>query len=255
MAAALKIDLNCDLGESFGRYQLGDDAKIMPLITSANIACGFHAGDPIVMAHTVTMAKQHGVKVGAHPGFLDLQGFGRRSMGMSPQEIGHIIHYQLGALKAFVRVAGLQLSHVKPHRALYNMAAEDGVIAEAIAEAVAAYDDNLILVGLAGSKLVQAAENCGLRAAQEAFPDRTYLPDGRLMPRSQPGAVVAKPEDISENALRLVREGININGEQIRIDTLCLHGDHPGAVKNARQVRRQLEDADVAICPLIQVIQ
>ena len=254
MAAALKIDLNCDLGESFGRYSLGEDAEIMPLITSANIACGVHAGDPSVMASTVSLASQYGVKIGAHPGFPDLQGFGRRSMGLSPQEIGHFIHYQLGALEAFTRMAGRTITHVKPHGALYNLAVDDLVIAKAIAEAVTAYDDKLILVGLAGSKLVQAGRTYGLFTAQEAFPDRSYLPEGCLMPRSQPGAVITDPEAIAENALRFVRDGIKVNGDELQINTLCLHGDHPGAVRNAQKVRRRLEDANVVICPLSQIL-
>jgi len=247
MAEPLKIDLNCDLGESFGRYVLGEDAEIMKLITSANIACGFHAGDPKVMAQTVLLAKQNGVAVGVHPGFPDLQGFGRRKMDLSLQEIVDIITYQMGALDAFARVSGLKLAHVKPHGALYNLASKDAALANAIAQAIAAYNPALILVGLAGSALTQAGRDSGLRIAREGFPDRAYLPDGNLMPRNQPGAVLQEPDEIAGNALRLVREGIKLEGETIRMDTLCLHGDSPGALRNAQAVRFVLEAEGVNI--------
>lgn len=254
MAATLKIDLNCDLGESFGRYKLGEDAKIMPLITSANIACGFHAGDPTVMAHTVSLAGQHGVAVGAHPGYPDLQGFGRRSMGLSADDIHLVVLYQFGALEAFAHAAGLHLEHVKPHGALYNAAAQDSAVAYAIADAVLDFDETVILVGLAGSELIQAGESLGLAVANEGFPDRVYLPDGRLMPRTQPGALITDPQVVGANALRLVREGININGKAVPIDTLCLHGDNPSAVDNTRQVRQMLEAGGVEICPMRELI-
>jgi len=247
MAEPLKIDLNCDLGESFGRYVLGEDAEIMKLITSANIACGFHAGDPNVMAKTVSLAKQNGVAVGAHPGFPDLQGFGRRKMELPLQEIVDIITYQMGALDAFSRVSGLKLAHVKPHGALYNLASKDAALANAIAQAIAAYNPDLILVGLAGSELTQAGRDIGLRVAREGFPDRAYLPDGILMPRNQPGAVLHEPDVIAGNALRLVREGFKLEGETIRMDTLCLHGDSPGALRNAQAVRFVLEAEGVEI--------
>jgi len=247
MAEPLKIDLNCDLGESFGRYVLGEDAEIMKLITSANIACGFHAGDPNVMAKTVSLAKQNGVAVGAHPGFPDLQGFGRRKMELPLQEIVDIITYQMGALDAFSRVSGLKLAHVKPHGALYNLASKDAALANAIAQAIAAYNPDLILVGLAGSELTQAGRDIGLRVAREGFPDRAYLPDGILMTRNQPGAVLHEPDVIAGNALRLVREGFKLEGETIRMDTLCLHGDSPGALRNAQAVRFVLEAEGVEI--------
>ena len=254
MAATLKVDLNCDLGESYGRYKLGKDAEMMPLITSANIACGFHAGDPMVMAHAVSLARQHGVAVGAHPGYPDLQGFGRRSMGFSPEDIRQMVLYQLGALGAFAQTAGVYLEHVKPHGALYNAAAQDSAVAYAITDAVLDFDETMILVGLAGSELNQAGESLGLAVANEGFPDRAYLPDGRLMPRTQPGAVITDPKAVGENALRLVREGINIDGNAVPIDTLCLHGDNPSAVDNARQVRQILEDGGVEICPMRELI-
>lgn len=247
MAESLMVDLNCDLGESFGRYSLGEDESMMQLVSSANIACGFHAGDPDVMAHTVNLAKHYQVTVGAHPGYPDLQGFGRRHMGLSPQEIAYIIAYQIGALEAFVRIADLELVHIKPHGALYNLAAQDLAVANAIAQAVLAYDPGLILVGLAGSELTRAGKAAGLQIANEGFPDRAYLPDGQLMPRSQEGAVISAPEAVAENALRLVKEGILIGEEHVHIDTLCLHGDNPQAVENARAVRSALEDEGIEI--------
>jgi len=247
MAEPVKIDLNCDLGESFGRYMLGDDAEIMKLITSANIACGFHAGDPGVMARTVSLAKQNGVAVGAHPGYPDLQGFGRRKIDLSMNEIADTIIYQLGALNAFSRVSGLKLVHVKPHGALYNQATKDVALANAIAHAVAAYNPDLILVGLAGSALMQAGQEVGLRIAREGFPDRAYLPDGSLMPRSQSGAVLHEPDAVADNAIRLAREGLRIEGKIIRVDTLCLHGDNSEALRNAQAVRNLLDAEGVEI--------
>jgi len=252
MAQSLSIDLNCDLGESFGRYDLGQDAEMMSLITSANIACGFHAGDPSVMAHTVALAKRHKVSIGAHPGYPDLQGFGRRAMGLSPIEIAYSICYQIGALSAFTRVAGVELVHIKPHGALYNLASQDTAAARAIAQAVTEFNPDLILVGLAGSELIRQGEAAGLRVAQEGFPDRAYLPDGSLMPRAQPGAVISDPDAVAENALRLVEEGVRIKDEIIKIDTLCLHGDHPEAVNNARRIRKALEAEGVKIRSLSQ---
>jgi 5-oxoprolinase (ATP-hydrolysing) subunit A len=247
MARSLSVDLNCDLGESFGRYELGKDAEMMPLITSANIACGFHAGDPSVMARTVSLAKRHKVLVGAHPGYPDLQGFGRRALSLSPLEIAYALCYQIGALAAFTRVAGIELAHVKPHGALYNLASQDPAAARAIAAAVAEYDPGLVLVGLAGSVLVREAEAAGLRVAREGFPDRAYLPDGSLMPRAQPGALIEDPEAVAENAVRLVKQGIVIDQKPVKIDTLCLHGDHRESVKNAKTIRSALEAEGVEI--------
>lgn len=253
MDVHLKVDLNCDMGESFGSYSMGNDAEIMKLITSANIACGFHAGDPDVMARTVSLAKEQGVVVGAHPGFPDLQGFGRRELSLSPDEVVHVIIYQIGALDGFAKVSGTKLVHVKPHGALYNMASDDVELARAIARAVAAYNDELILVGLAGSELVKAGREVGLHTANEGFPDRAYLSDGSLMPRSQPGAVLHEPEVVARNALRLVREELIVKGETILMDTLCLHGDNPEALRNAQAVRRVLETEGVEIQALASV--
>lgn len=240
------IDLNCDLGESFGRYQLGSDAAIMPYITSANIACGYHAGDPTVMQATLRLAKAHGVAAGAHPGWPDLQGFGRREMTFSTVETRALVLYQVGALAALARAEGVELTHVKPHGALYNQAARDPALAAAVAAALRDFSRALVLVGLAGSRLIEAARENGLHAAAEAFPDRAYLPDGTLMPRSQPGAVLESAGEIAQNALRLAREGIR----GTPIDTLCLHGDHPNALENARAVRAALEQASIQVGPL-----
>ena len=247
MASVMRIDLNSELGEDFGRYDLGVDAEIMPLISSVNVACGFHAGDPQVMARTVALAKQHQVSLGAHPGFPDLQGFGRRRMDLSPDEIVNIVLYQLGALAGFARAAGVRLAQVKPHGALYNLGSQDREAADAIARAVYAYDRELVLVGLAGSALAQAGEEMGLRVAQEGFPDRRYLEEGQLLPRSQSGAVISDPKAVAANAVTLARDGITVRGGRIRIDTLCLHGDNAAAVRNARAVRKALLNAGFEI--------
>ena len=250
MDEPLIVDLNCDMGESFGRYELGQDAAVMPYITSANVACGFHAGDPCVMRRTVKLARQHEVALGAHPGYPDLQGFGRRKMDFSEHEITDFIIYQLGALGAFAAAEGVRLVHVKPHGALYNLASKDITAAKAIAQAVHDFDSSLILIGLAGSILVKEGIAMGLAVANEGFPDRAYLPDGQLMPRTQKGAVIHRPEIIAANALRMVKEGLTVNGEKVQIDTLCLHGDNITALENARAVRQTLEQAGITLSPL-----
>lgn len=242
----MTIDLNCDMGESFGRYTLGQDAALMPLITSANIACGYHAGDPSVMQATLRLAKQHGVAVGAHPGWPDLQGFGRREMAFSPAEVEALLLYQIGALAGIARAEGLELTHVKPHGALYNQAARDAALAAAVARAVQRFSRSLTLVGLAGSQSLAAAAEIGLPGAAEGFPDRAYLPDGSLMPRSQPGAVLESPAQVAQNAVRLAREGSGTNA----VDTLCLHGDNPRALENARAVRDALQFAGIRVARL-----
>lgn len=250
----MKIDLNCDMGESFGRYALGSDAAMMPHITSANVACGLHAGDPLVMAATVRLAVRHGVGVGAHPGFPDLQGFGRRKMDLSPEEIEAFVLYQVAALAGFARAEEAELSHVKPHGALYNMAAQNEEMARAIARGVARFSRNLVLVGLSGSRLVEAGRDAGLRVAREAFADRAYNPDGSLRSRRLPGAVLASPEQAAAQAVRLARDGVVIahSGEEVRVaaDTLCIHGDTPTALEIARIVRSQLAAASVSVVPL-----
>ena len=246
----VRIDLNCDLGESYGRFRLGEDEEMMALISSANVACGFHAGDPDVMAKTVALAKQYKVALGAHPGYPDLQGFGRRELALSGEEITNRMLYQLGALSAFARIAGVPMVHVKPHGALYNRAARDPIAAKAIAQAVQQFDPTMILVGLAGSELVRAGQEFGLTTANEGFPDRSYLPDGTLMPRSQRGAVITDPDEVAGNALKLALEGIKADGEIIKIDTLCLHGDNPASVANAKAVRLALKTAGITVSPL-----
>ncbi len=217
----MKIDLNCDLGEA-----IGNDAAIMPYITSANIACGFHAGDASVMQATVRLAKQYGVAIGAHPGWPDRQNFGRNEMNFSPEETQALVLYQIGALAGIAKAQGAELVHVKPHGALYNQAARDFVLAQAIAHAVKAFSRELILVGLAGSSLVEAGLEFDMRVANEGFPDRAYNPDGTLMSRRIKGAVIDSPEEVAENAIRLIKDGILFGGKRIQVDTLCLHGDN-----------------------------
>ena len=246
-----RIDLNADLGESFGAWRMGDDAGVMPWITSANIACGFHAGDPTTMRATIALCARHDVAIGAHPSLPDLQGFGRREMKIPPDEAYVQTLYQLGALHALTRVAGTQLHHVKPHGALYNMAARDRALAHAIATAVRDFDPLLILVGLAGSALVDAGRDAGLTVQREGFCDRRYRIDGSLTPRSEPGAVI---EDIGSAVAQAVSiatrgEAVTRDGETVRIeaDTLCVHGDRANAAQFAERLRRALEDAGARI--------
>ena len=250
----VKIDLNCDMGESYGRYQLGNDEAMMPHITSANIACGWHAGDPLVMEATVRLAAQHGVGVGAHPGFPDLQGFGRWAMGLSPDEIEAFVLYQVAALSGFARAGGVELAHVKSHGALYNMAAQDRAMSEAIARGVARFSRDLVLVGLAGSLLVEAGLEAGLRVAREAFADRAYNPDGSLRSRRLPGAVLESPQQAAAQAVRLASEGVVVaySGEKVRVeaDTLCVHGDTPAALSIVQAIRGELSDAGVSVEPM-----
>jgi 5-oxoprolinase (ATP-hydrolysing) subunit A len=245
------IDLNSDLGESFGPWKMGQDEALMPSITSANVACGFHAGDPTVMRQTIALAKRHGVAVGAHPGFPDLAGFGRREMQLNTSEVEDLVLYQLAAIAGVASAEGVRLQHVKAHGALYNMAARDATLARAIARAVAAFDRSLILFGLAHSLLIREAEQAGLRAAAEIFADRTYEPDGSLTSRRIAGSVIHDPADVVERAVEMVttREVTARDGSRIALEahTLCLHGDTPGAADLARQVRTALEAADVRV--------
>lgn len=250
-----RIDLNCDLGESFGRYTLGEDETLMRSITSANVACGLHAGDPLVIDRTVALAAQHGVRVGAHPGYPDLQGFGRRVMDLSVEEAEAFTLYQVSALAGMARANGVELIHVKPHGALYNQAAVDRSLAQAVVNAVRRFSRDLIIVGLAGSELIKAGQEAGLRTANEGFPDRAYNPDGTLRSRRLPGALINSIESVSANAVRLAMEGIPIGDGEVRgnipIDTLCIHGDHPGAALNAAAVRKALEEAGVRVLSLV----
>ncbi|MBS4174337.1 5-oxoprolinase subunit PxpA [Bacillus sp. FJAT-49736] len=239
-----KIDLNCDLGESFGRYTVGNDKEIMKYITSANIACGMHAGDPDIMNETVQLAMKHGVKLGAHPGYPDLQGFGRRNMNLSAKETYNLIIYQIGALDAFVKMHGGVLHHVKPHGALYNMAAVDPQLAEAIAKSVYDYNPALNLYGLSGSELTKAGERVGLKVAHEVFADRTYQSNGTLTPRNQPNALIQNDQDSINQVLKMVKEGkvTTADGREITIqaDTICIHGDGPHSLTFAKLVSQVL---------------
>jgi 5-oxoprolinase (ATP-hydrolysing) subunit A len=243
----MSIDINCDMGESFGRFKLGDDDGILPYITSANIACGLHAGDPTIMRATVRSARQHGVGIGAHPSWPDLQGFGRRAMHLTSEEAEDFILYQIAALAGIARSEHAQLVHVKPHGALYNQAATDRELARAIARAVRGFDANLILVGLAGSMLIEEAIEAGLKVANEGFADRRYESDGTLRPRKLTGSVIEAPEEVAAQAVSLAREGVALGGNSIVITTLCLHGDHPRAVENARLVRNKLEQEGIPV--------
>jgi UPF0271 protein len=245
------IDLNCDIGESYGAWTMGQDAQVMPWITSANIACGFHAGDFPTMQHTVALAKQHGVAIGAHVSLPDLQGFGRREMKITPHETHALTLYQIGALAAFARAAGMRVAHVKPHGALYNMAAKDHMLADAIARAVRDFDAQVILVGLANSELTRAGTNLGLRVAHEAFADRRYEAQGSLTPRREPGAVIDDIEAAVAQAVKIASKGkvdIRTGGMlELRADTLCVHGDRPDAGAFARRLREALVAAGATV--------
>ena len=245
------IDLNCDMGESFGAWRMGNDEAILDHVTSANVACGFHAGDPRTMRDTVRMALARGVAVGAHPGLPDLQGFGRRTMAISPDEAYEAVLYQVGALAGFVQARGARLRFVKAHGALYNMAARDAGLADAIAAAVADFDAALGFVGLAGSELLAAAQRRGLRAVSEVFADRSYQDDGSLTPRSRPGAMIEDVEVSVAQVLGMVLEGRvrSVSGREVpvRADTLCIHGDQPGALAFVRRIRQALAQAGVEV--------
>lgn len=245
------MDLNADLGESFGAWRMGDDAGVMPAITSANVACGFHAGDPAIMRGTVALCVQHGVAIGAHTALPDLAGFGRREMRIAANDVYAQTLYQLGALHAFARAAGTHLHHVKPHGALYNMAARDRALADAIAAAVRDFNPTLILVGLAGSALVDAARAAGLAAQREGFCDRRYRADGSLTPRSQPGAVIEDIDTAVAQAVSIAthQEVIADDGSPVHVqaDTVCVHGDRANAAAFAMRLRDALEAAGVRV--------
>ncbi|WP_273129554.1 LamB/YcsF family protein [Metabacillus sp. HB246100] len=236
-----QIDLNCDLGESFGAYKMGEDEEILPFITSANIACGFHAGDPSVMKKTVQLALKNKVRIGAHPGLPDLVGFGRRHMTITPQEAYDIVVYQIGALSGFIKAEGERMQHVKPHGALYNMAVNNRALSEAIAEAIYHVDPQLILFGLAGSELVKAGERIGLKTANEVFSDRTYQEDGTLTPRTHTNALIHTFEDSVSQVIRMIKEGKvrSIQGSDVAVkaETICIHGDRPEALHFAKNLR------------------
>lgn len=251
-----RIDLNCDMGESFGQYTMGQDEDILDYVTSANIACGYHAGDAATMHRTVTAALRKGVGIGAHPGLPDLVGFGRREMRITAREAYDMVVYQIGALYGFVKAEGARLQHVKPHGALYNMAVKNAVLAEAIAEAVYKIDASLILFGLAGSKLIEAGQQIGLRTANEVFADRTYQADGSLTPRSQAGALIDEEAAAVRQVVGMVRDRM-VRSQQgalvaVAADTVCIHGDGPNAIAFAQRLRHDLPLQDISVLSVSQ---
>lgn len=247
----LSVDLNCDMGESYGSFKIGNDAEVLKYISSANIACGYHAGDHNVMMDSVKKAKTLGVNIGAHPGFLDLHGFGRRDMNLGTEEIYNLTIYQIGALEAIAKVCGTKVRHIKPHGALYNIAARDKSVAAAIAQAVRDADASLVLFGLAGSELIRAGAEKGLKVAQEVFADRSYLPDGTLTSRSQAGAMIEDSAVAIKRVLRMVKDGTieAADGKEIHIkaDTICVHGDEPKALQFVMDLRKALLDEGIAV--------
>ena len=249
------IDLNCDMGEGFGPWKMGDDAGMLDIVTSANVACGFHAGDPVIMTETARLALEKGVRIGAHPGFNDLWGFGRRTIhGDTPRELERMVAYQIGALMGCAALAGTRIGHVKAHGALYNQAAIEPAVAGAIAAAVRAVDRSLVFVVPPASALERAGQEAGLRIAREAFADRTYEDDGTLTPRSIPGSVIHDAEVAAARVVRMVQDGgvESRSGKRLPIvaDTICVHGDTPTAVAMARAVRKSLEAAGIMVAPL-----
>ena len=253
-----RVDLNSDLGESFGRYTLGMDDKIIPLITSANVACGYHASDPVVMEKTIAMAKEAGIRVGAHPGFPDLMGFGRRNMNVSPAEAKAYTLYQLGALDGFCRAAGVKLQHVKPHGAIYNMAAKDYKLSEAICEAIKSFDKDLIVLALSGGELAKAAKDMGLRTALEVFADRGYEEDGTLVDRRKEGAMITDEQEAIDRVIRMVKEKkvTAVTGRDIPIqaDSVCVHGDGVKALAFVEKIRAALQKEEIQICSLDEIV-
>lgn len=248
------VDLNSDMGEGFGAYALGDDAAMLEIVTSANVACGFHAGDPLIMHRTAALALARGVAIGAHPGFLDLWGFGRRPIqGDRPEEVGRFVIYQIGALQALAAGVGHKVTYVKVHGALANMAAVDDALADGIAQAIRQLDRELIFMVMPGMATERAGERAGLRLAREVYADRAYDDDGNLTSRKKPGAVIHDPELAARRVLRMLEEQAitTVTGAKLpaRIDTICVHGDNPTAVAMARTVRSTLEAAGVAVAP------
>ena len=253
-----KVDLNCDMGESFGAYKMGNDEEILDYVTSANIACGFHAGDPSTMRKTVQLALEKNVGIGAHPGLQDLVGFGRRNIALSPQEAYDLTVYQIGALSGFIKAEGGQLQHVKAHGALYNMAVKNAALSEAIAEAVYKIDPELVLFGLSGSEIIKAGEKIGLRTANEVFSDRTYQPDGSLTPRSESHALITDPHIAIDQVIRMVKENKvatvgNVDTE-LRAETICIHGDGVNALDFAIQISKSLKAAGIDISKVSEFV-
>ncbi len=247
----MRIDLNSDLGESFGRYTLGCDDRLVPLVTSVNIACGFHAGDPLVMDKTVAIAKAAGTAIGAHPAFPDLNGFGRRNMSLSYDELKACVLYQIGALDAFAKAHQLSLQHVKPHGAMYNMAAKDIDMAKAVCEAVKSYDPNLIILAQESGCLYQEACKCGLRTAAEVFADRAYEEDGTLVSRKKPGSVISDPEEVIQRVLLMIKEKkiMTVTGRTIdvKVDSICVHGDNEASLLLIQSLRAAFEKENIQL--------
>ena len=252
----MRVDLNADVGESFGAYSIGHDSGLMKVITSASIAAGFHGGDPSVLRHTIRLAKSSGVAIGAHPGFPDLAGFGRRDMQVSPHEAEDLVLYQIAVVAGVASTEGMRLQHVKPHGAMYNMAARDEVLASAIAKAVAAFDRQLILFGPPDSALTRAGQAAGLRVVAEGFADRAYEPDGSLVSRTKPGAVVKDPEEVVKRAVRIAREhtvaAVNGSTISLNVETLCVHGDTEGSDVLGARLRAGLEAGGITVQSLMR---
>lgn len=252
------INVNADCGESFGPWAMGDDAVLLPLVASANVACGGHAGDPMVMTRTVRLARSLGVEVGAHPGYPDLQGFGRRVIPMSAEEIRAMLLAQIGALEAIARAEGMKLAYVKPHGALNNLACVDRAVAESVVEAIAAWDRSSILLAPVASQLAKAGEERGLRVAYEVYVDRRYAADGTLVPRSHPDALLHDPAECVAQVARFFAEGgiVTANGSVLRVPfhSLCVHGDSPGAIATARALHGWLEAQGIALAPLAELV-
>ena len=253
-----RVDLNCDLGESFGRYTLGLDEQVIPLISSANVACGYHASDPVVMDKTIETAKAAGIRIGAHPGFPDLMGFGRRNMDVSPDEAKAYTLYQLGALSAFCKAKGTSLQHVKPHGAMYNMAGKDYKLAKGICEAIKAFDENLIILALSGGELVNAANDMGLRVANEFFADRAYEEDGSLVNRRKDGAMITDEEEAIKRVVRVIKEQkvrcITGNDITLKVDSVCVHGDGVKALEFVKRIRKVMSEEGIEIVSLDQLV-
>ena len=252
------VDLNSDLGESFGAYTIGCDEEVLPLVTSANVACGFHASDPVVMRKTVEMAARAGIQIGAHPGYPDLMGFGRRNMSVSPDEAKAYTMYQLGALHAFCTAAGMTMQHVKPHGALYNMAGKDYALAKGICEAIREFDPDLIVLALSGGELLRCAQDMGLRAASEVFADRAYEEDGSLVNRRKEGAMITDEDLAIERVIRMIKEqkvtALSSKDISLKADSICVHGDGPKALAFVRKIREALKAENIELRPLKDVV-
>lgn len=253
-----KVDMNCDLGESFGAYKIGLDEDVIPFITSANVACGYHASDPVVMDKTVKLCKKNGAGIGAHPGFPDLLGFGRRNMNVSPAEAKAYVQYQIGALYAFCKANQVSMQHVKPHGALYNMAGKDYALAKAICEGIYEIDPELIMLGLSGSEMIKAAKDTGLKIAKEVFADRAYEEDGSLVARTKPGSMIHDEDLAVKRVIRMIKEGkveaITGKDIDISVDSICVHGDGEKALAFVQKIRSALEAEGITIAPLREIV-